>query len=154
MLEQAVNVAACTNQRISSEIQDSQKLPSPFLHMLHKPDSAIIASTTATKKCEPPAGPPSFAKKAFVAAPRTKAKRKARQDPRMARAVEAKLADPNLPLRDALVNFGGFDFPAAKQTGENDAVVYDADGVSLRQRKNQLCRRVRAQRADVAITPG
>lgn len=68
-----------------------------------------------------------------------------RSDRRMALAVEAKTADPNLSLFDALMA-GGFDFPRERPEGAKDKSIFDAEGVSLYQRKNQLSRRLRARR--------
>lgn len=59
-------------------------------------------------------------------------------DPRMARAAKAKKNDPGLPLLDALVT-GGFVFHTNSVTGE----TIDLDGISLKQRRNHLCRRLR-----------
>jgi nucleotidyltransferase/DNA polymerase involved in DNA repair len=63
-------------------------------------------------------------------------------DPRMHRAVAARLADPDMTLLEALRK-GGFDFPAE---GGQDSTLVDADGVTLGQRKNQLSRRLRLAR--------
>jgi len=60
-----------------------------------------------------------------------------RGDPRMHRAVAARLADPNMPLYDAL-KLGGFEYPA-----DDDASCVDSEKVTLGQRKNQLSRRLR-----------
>ena len=54
-------------------------------------------------------------------------------DPRMTKAAEAKMKDPSLSLRDALL-LGGFIF------NSNDV---DADNITFRQRTNNLCRRIR-----------
>uniref|UniRef100_A0A7R9Z9F9 Uncharacterized protein n=1 Tax=Pseudictyota dubia TaxID=2749911 RepID=A0A7R9Z9F9_9STRA len=62
-----------------------------------------------------------------------------RADPRMDRAVALKLADPDLPLYDALVS-AGYVF----HKGPNGRV--DEDGILLRQRTNNLCRRIRRER--------
>ena len=63
-----------------------------------------------------------------------KAKFKGRRpDPRMAKAAQAKMDDPSLTLLDALV-IGGYVFNGKK---------VDQDGISLRQRTNNLCRRIR-----------
>ena len=59
-------------------------------------------------------------------------------DPRMARAAQAKKNDSDLPLLDALVA-GGFIFHKHSITGE----TIDLDGISLKQRRNHLCRRLR-----------
>lgn len=69
------------------------------------------------------------------------------QDPRMARAVEARINAPHMSLFDALVA-GGFVFPGTKQSGDTDKNFFDSEHVSLHQRKNQLCRRLRAKRKD------
>jgi hypothetical protein len=58
-------------------------------------------------------------------------------DPRMHKAVSARLADPNLSLYHALVK-GGFDYD-----GDNDPGLMDNEKVTLGQRKNQLSRRLR-----------
>jgi hypothetical protein len=63
-------------------------------------------------------------------------------DPRMHRAVAARLAEPDMTLLEALRK-GGFDFPAE---GGQDSTLLDADGVTLGQRKNQLSRRLRLAR--------
>ena len=57
-------------------------------------------------------------------------------DPRMHKALEARLNNPKLSLFDAL-KIGGFEFHW------EDDVSYDADHVLLSQRKNQLSRRIR-----------
>lgn len=61
-------------------------------------------------------------------------------DPRMHRAVAARLANPNLSLFEALKE-GGFDYP-----DDEDGSCLDGDNVKLGQRKNQLSRRVRLAR--------
>jgi len=65
--------------------------------------------------------------------------RQSRSDPRMDKAVQLKLADPDLPLHDALVS-AGYSF----HEDANGRV--DDDGISLRQRTNNLCRRIRRER--------
>lgn len=64
-----------------------------------------------------------------------------RGDPRMHRAVAARLANPELSLFEALIA-GGFKFPDLKSKGRNGG-IYDSDNVLLSQRKNQLSRRLR-----------
>lgn len=59
-----------------------------------------------------------------------------REDPRMHKAVAARLKDPRMPLYQALVE-GGFGY------AEDYPHVVDSEGVSLAQRKNQLSRRLR-----------
>ena len=71
-------------------------------------------------------------------------------DPRMQKAVEAKINDPKLPLYDALV-VGGFVFkddPTVK-----DGMI-DLDGTTLAQRKNNLCRRIRLEKEKRAKMSG
>ena len=65
-------------------------------------------------------------------------------DPRMAKAVRAKQDDPELSLRDALTS-GGFAF-SQKGSGTTDNDMFDEDDVSIRQRKNNLSRRLRGER--------
>ena len=66
-------------------------------------------------------------------------------DPRMQKAVEAKMGDPTLPLYDALV-IGGFVFK--EDPSIKDGMV-DLDGTTLAQRKNNLCRRIRIEREKI-----
>jgi len=61
-------------------------------------------------------------------------------DPRMHKAVAARLANPNLSLYDALL-VGGFDYSA-----NDDKSILDSKNVTLGQRKNQLSRRLRLTR--------
>ncbi|CAB9525299.1 hypothetical protein SEMRO_1657_G289100.1 [Seminavis robusta] len=61
----------------------------------------------------------------------------ARGDGRMNRAVAFKLEDPHLSLEMAL-RMGGFQYPT-----DATAKTVDGEGITLRQRKNQLIRRVR-----------
>lgn len=63
-------------------------------------------------------------------------------DPRMHRAVAARMADPDISLLDALIA-GGFDY---SKDCKNDVTLLDSDGVTLGQRKNQLSRRLRLTR--------
>lgn len=72
-------------------------------------------------------------------------KRGRQSDPRMDKAVAAKLKNPELSLLDAL-NIGGFKFPDANKPGMAAAAVLDEENVSLAQRKNQLLRRLRNNR--------
>ncbi|CAB9529750.1 expressed unknown protein [Seminavis robusta] len=63
-----------------------------------------------------------------------------RGDPRMNRAVEIRLNNPNVSLSDAL-RMGGFEYPPRAT-----ASVVDSENVALGQRKNQLNRRLRQAR--------
>ncbi|KAL3784797.1 hypothetical protein HJC23_013837 [Cyclotella cryptica] len=65
-----------------------------------------------------------------------------KSDPRMDRAVEAKLADPSMSLLDAL-RAGGFEIPSSSSSSAPQYVVVDGDNVKITQRKNQLLRRLR-----------
>ena len=58
-------------------------------------------------------------------------------DPRMHRAVGARLANPKISLFDALV-IGGFEYD-----NDDDANAVDPEQITLAQRKNQLSRRIR-----------
>lgn len=61
----------------------------------------------------------------------------------MHRAVAARLMYPRMSLLEALL-YGGFRFPDGTEgTGKSDRNIFDADGVVLCQRKNQLSRRLR-----------
>ena len=59
-------------------------------------------------------------------------------DPRMHKALKARIDNPSLPLFDCLL-IGGFEFRKRK----GDGIQCDNDNVSLGQRKNQLSRRLR-----------
>eukprot|EP00551_Chaetoceros_affinis_P000963 CAMPEP_0203651760 /NCGR_PEP_ID=MMETSP0088-20131115/28310_1 /ASSEMBLY_ACC=CAM_ASM_001087 /TAXON_ID=426623 /ORGANISM="Chaetoceros affinis, Strain CCMP159" /LENGTH=489 /DNA_ID=CAMNT_0050511031 /DNA_START=74 /DNA_END=1543 /DNA_ORIENTATION=- len=69
-----------------------------------------------------------------------------RGDPRMHKAVAARLEKPDLSLFQALV-IGGFKFPDTKEktkkNGRPQGPIYDSDNILLSQRKNQLSRRLR-----------
>lgn len=62
---------------------------------------------------------------------------KGKSDPRMQRAVSIRLANPHLSLFEALKE-GGFDYPI-----DSDQYWVDSEFVTLKQRKNQLSRRLR-----------
>lgn len=61
-------------------------------------------------------------------------------DPRMHKAVVARLANPDISLFDAL-KIGGFEYGS-----NDDATLIDSEKVTLGQRKNQLSRRLRLAR--------
>ena len=67
-----------------------------------------------------------------------------RADPRMNRSVRIKLRNPEISPFDALLQ-GGYDYPTPAK-GSSAHEIFDSDNVSLHQRKNQLCRRVRQLR--------
>jgi len=72
-------------------------------------------------------------------------------DVRMHQAVAARLAAPSLTLMEALVE-GGFSFPTSSNKDHSGGFsppktkTVDEDGVQLKQRKNQLTRRLRVIR--------
>ena len=70
-----------------------------------------------------------------------------RADPRMNHALVLSLEDPNLPRLDALVA-GGFQFGASRAELEmvSPTAIKDSENVSLRQRRDQLSRRLREVR--------
>ena len=80
-------------------------------------------------------------------------------DPRMNRAVQAKLDSPNLPLVIALVK-GGFVFNDMANSPEVSlSDVRDTDNITVYQRRNQLLRRLRkikekASRTDIGKGDG
>ena len=65
-------------------------------------------------------------------------------DPRMVKAVRAKQDDPDLSLYDALIS-GGFSF-TKNGPGSTDYDFFDEHDVSLKQRKNNLCRRLKKEK--------
>ena len=67
-------------------------------------------------------------------------------DPRMHRAVAARLANPAISLYEAL-KIGGFEYPT-----DDDSSCLDSEQVSLGQRKNQLSRRVRLAKKNGGTT--
>ena len=66
-------------------------------------------------------------------------------DPRMNRAVQAKIDNPHMPLMTALLR-GGFVFPALDEPGVKLSAVKDTDNVTVYQRRNQLLRRLRLEK--------
>jgi len=73
-----------------------------------------------------------------------------RGDPRMHKALHARLANPEMTLFEALKE-GGFIFPdEAERNGRSERSIFDSDGVLLCQRKNQLSRRLRLARKSAA----
>lgn len=70
-------------------------------------------------------------------------------DPRMNRAVEARLRFPDWPPLQAL-QFGGFTFDSTDEVGE----PVDSDNITLTERKNQLCRRLRELKKSIGTAAG
>ena len=88
--------------------------------------------------------PASTNKKKRSSSKRGKGERRGRgkpSDPRMSKAIAVKRADASVSLYGALVA-GGFVFKEDSKL--NDMV--DADGITLTQRKNNLCRRMRLEK--------
>jgi len=76
----------------------------------------------------------------------TKTRRPGRKgDARMHRAVTLKIEKPETSLVEALQE-GGFNFDGLNEKGKPHHEVFDQDGVSLMQRKNQLLRRIRVEK--------
>lgn len=67
-------------------------------------------------------------------------------DPRMNGAVAARLADPTVPLFDAL-RIGGFEYDEMN----SDPGQKDKESVPLRTRKSQLCRRLKQAKERLAL---
>jgi hypothetical protein len=80
--------------------------------------------------------------KSVAKGPKIVVKSGRKSDPRMDRAVQAKLDDPSLSLLDAL-RAGGFIFPSLDDSSTPQYTVVDSDNVKITQRKNQLLRRIR-----------
>jgi len=72
-------------------------------------------------------------------------------DPRMNRAVQAKVDNPNLSLVAALMA-GGFVFNTLDAPGLNMSAVKDAENVTIYQRRNQLLRRLRRIKTSASKT--
>lgn len=105
------------------------------------PIAPDIKSTMQTQ-----VGPPSTAsiEAAAKAASQEMVDPEVRGDPRMNRAVQAKLKNPHVSLSDAL-RIGGFGYPPRAT-----ASAVDCENVTLGQRKNQLNRRLRQARLNQA----
>lgn len=116
-----------------------------------RPKSASSRSSTASPRSNtaspaapsPPAGAPEAdATKSSTA----KTRRPGRKgDARMHRAVTLKMASNDKSLVEALQE-GGFNFDGLNEKGKPHHEVFDQDGVSLMQRKNQLLRRIRVEK--------
>ena len=105
--------------------------------------SASQAADKSDKKSAKKKGKPAVKSKPATASDATIAKSGRKSDPRMDRAVEAKLADPSMSLLNAL-RAGGFDIPTADDGSSTPQyLVVDGHNVKITQRKNQLLRRLR-----------
>lgn len=106
-------------------------------------NASVASSTTSITSPSPPAPDADSAKSSSATA---KTKRPGRKgDNRMHRAVTLKLDDPEMSLVDALQE-GGFTFEGLNEKNKPHHEVFDQDGVSLMQRKNQLLRRIRVEK--------
>eukprot|EP00558_Chaetoceros_sp_UNC1202_P002391 CAMPEP_0197241214 /NCGR_PEP_ID=MMETSP1429-20130617/7308_1 /TAXON_ID=49237 /ORGANISM="Chaetoceros sp., Strain UNC1202" /LENGTH=361 /DNA_ID=CAMNT_0042701015 /DNA_START=104 /DNA_END=1189 /DNA_ORIENTATION=- len=140
-------------KRSRQDAFDSDTAPAP------KPEESAVKlesntdNTTAAPESPPPVKTPSKTKP--KATPKSKSSNKGRHgDPRMHRAVAARLMNPELSLLEALIE-GGFKFPEGTEgTGKSDRNILDADGVLLCQRKNQLSRRLRLAKKRQLVTRG
>ena len=120
--DQAVADQATSDQDISDDVESGEKL--------------LKSLKQRGNNCNPE-GKASVAK-----GPNAIIKTGRKSDPRMDRAVQAKLDDPALPLLDAL-RLGGFIFP--KLDGSSPQYSFqDTDNIKITQRKNQLLRRLRS----------
>lgn len=121
--------------------QDDERKPSALPTDLRfsnggAPSMPVIQSTSKpSKKKDKASDTPAKGKATNVKSGR-------KSDPRMDRAVEAKLADPSMSLLDAL-RAGGFEIPSSNSSSAPQYVVVDGDNVKITQRKNQLLRRLR-----------
>mmetsp|Transcript_22269 Transcript_22269/g.53941 ORF Transcript_22269/g.53941 Transcript_22269/m.53941 type:complete len:487 (-) Transcript_22269:266-1726(-) len=124
-------------------------------------DSVRLEPTTAGKaktgKAKAKAGaakakggsaPPRTSSAASPPVPDTSAKTRRpgrKGDARMHKAVTTKIESPETSLVEALQE-GGFNFDGLNEKGRPHHEVFDQDGVSLMQRKNQLLRRIRVEK--------
>mmetsp|Transcript_14447 Transcript_14447/g.31336 ORF Transcript_14447/g.31336 Transcript_14447/m.31336 type:complete len:498 (-) Transcript_14447:88-1581(-) len=88
------------------------------------------------------------AKVSVAKGPKLNVKSGRKSDPRMDKAVQAKLDDSALSLLDALRQ-GGFIFPALDESSTPQYAVVDSDNVKITQRKNQLLRRIRTAKKKI-----
>jgi hypothetical protein len=125
-----------TNNSQHQDLQQSAMSAFPHSDVPSLPSMGSAESSKKKEKGPAPAkGKPSTAKSGR------------KSDPRMDRAVEAKLADPSMSLLDAL-RAGGFEIPSSGSSSTPQYVVVDGDNVKITQRKNQLLRRLRTAKKD------
>mmetsp|Transcript_11568 Transcript_11568/g.25364 ORF Transcript_11568/g.25364 Transcript_11568/m.25364 type:complete len:707 (+) Transcript_11568:62-2182(+) len=74
-------------------------------------------------------------------------------DPRMDQAVEARWEDPTLTSEEAL-RIGGYEFPPLDEKGVLQKDIMDSDNVCITQRKNNLLRRLRMKKKQMARKSG
>ncbi|KAL7539603.1 hypothetical protein ACHAWF_006459 [Thalassiosira exigua] len=126
---------------------NTQNGPGSFLRNISQLSSAGQSDGTMSfaQGSNETAGGKSDGKESVAKGPKFLVKSGRKSDPRMDRAVQAKLDDPSLSLLDALRQ-GGFEFPALGDPGTPQYAVVDSDNVKITQRKNQLLRRIRTAR--------
>eukprot|EP00571_Detonula_confervacea_P006130 CAMPEP_0172314744 /NCGR_PEP_ID=MMETSP1058-20130122/23296_1 /TAXON_ID=83371 /ORGANISM="Detonula confervacea, Strain CCMP 353" /LENGTH=498 /DNA_ID=CAMNT_0013028685 /DNA_START=66 /DNA_END=1562 /DNA_ORIENTATION=+ len=116
--------------------------------------TASLRSGTASPRssnASPASSSPSATAPSPPAAPKSssaagKTRRPGRKgDARMHRAVTVKIENADKSLVEALQD-GGFNFDGLNEKGRPHHEVFDQDGVSLMQRKNQLLRRIRVEK--------
>lgn len=116
-------ITSTSAMAVSSNVNSKSTSDSGVAGSNAKKRRRVVAATTATGKPKMAIG-------------------RGRADPRMDASVEAKERDEKMSLYDALIA-GGFVFADyEKKKGK----AKDEDGVTLRQRCNQLCRRIRANK--------
>jgi hypothetical protein len=121
------NDSGSSNENINNEeilTARNGSLPTQTQRDLNNPSSNSNTKTKPTKKSKLSYVPSKLGRKG---------------DPRMHKALKARLDNPTLSLLDALVS-GGFEF------FRKNGISYDKDNVQLGQRKNQLSRRLRLYR--------
>jgi len=112
--------------------------PRPKTKKNARPAPSPTPETDASKSSSPAPG--------AAASGTTKTRRPGRKgDARMHRAVTLKIENPDTSLVEALQE-GGFNFEGLNEKGKPHHEVFDQDGVSLMQRKNQLLRRIRVEK--------
>jgi len=130
-------MAAPADQNVSTDIKNKNDGNDDIDDTDNEDDKGSTAEETAVGGAETDVG----SGEAEAAAAAAKAIRLGRKgDPRMHKALEARLHNPDISHVDALIA-GGFDIPA--DCTNDDAII---DGVTLSQRKNQLSRRLRNAR--------
>ena len=137
-----MNIPTIVNAKTSNEVTGNVVMERNREHILNAPLPPLVGTGTAADN-QHASRPSKEAKKS----PKKKetGKRGRRSDPRMNRAVAARLANPNMSLLEAL-KVGGFDFPDLEPNRAGNPSTKDADNVQLAQRKNQLSRRLRQAR--------
>lgn len=141
----------CPDALPSSEVSGSKRPPPnddatademSSVTSIRRPARALwrAAGNPPVRRDPPPLAAASTTTKTTTCPPRAKHGR--RGDPRMNRAVQAKVTNPDMSLLAALIA-GGFVFTDLNASGVSMSMVEDKDGVTVYQRRNQLLRRLR-----------